>query len=214
MSHNIDVFWSFRSPYSYLVTPDLLQLRRDFDVRVTLRPVLPIAVRSKGLLFDASDKKRPRYIVMDSRRRAAFLGLPFKWPRPDPVVQDLETYEVPEDQPLIWRLTSLGLAAEDRGKGIDLAHAIAAVLWSGTESWDQGDHLKDAAASVGLDLAEMEAAIDPEAVRNEVEANHEALEAAGHWGVPTMVFEGEPFFGQDRIETLRWRLDGAGVSRR
>lgn len=214
MSHNIDVFWSFRSPYSYLVTPDLLKLRRDFDVRVTLRPVLPIAVRSKGLLFDASDKKRPRYIVMDSRRRAAFLGLPFKWPRPDPVIQDLETYEVPDDQPRIWRLTALGVAAETRGKGIDLAHAVAAMIWGGTEGWDQGDHLKDAVASVGLDLAEMEAAIDMETVRREVEANHEALEAAGQWGVPTMVFEGEPFFGQDRIETLRWRLDGAGVSRR
>lgn len=214
MTHNIDVFWSFRSPYSYLVTRDLLQLRRDFDVRVTLRPVLPIAVRSKGLVFDASDKKRPRYIVMDSRRRAAFLGLPLQWPRPDPVVQDPDTFEVPEHQPRIWRLMGLGLAAEARGKGIDFVHAAAAKIWGGTEGWDTGDHLKDAAASVGLDLAEMEAAIDPEAVRNEVEANHEALEAAGHWGVPTMVFDGEPFFGQDRIETLRWRLKGAGVSRR
>lgn len=214
MSHTVDVFWSFRSPYSYLVTPDLLQLRRDFDLRVTLRPVLPIAVRSQALVFDASDKKRPRYIVMDSRRRAAFLGLPFKWPRPDPVVQDLETYEVPEDQPRIWRLTALGLAGEARGKGIDLAQAIAALIWSGTEDWDQGDHLKDAAASVGLDLAEMESAVDMEAVRREVEANHEALEAAGHWGVPTMVFEGEPFFGQDRIETLRWRLETSGVAMR
>lgn len=214
MASNVDVFWSFRSPYSYLATPDLLQLRRDFDVCVTLRPVLPIAVRSKGLLFDASDKKRPRYIVMDSRRRAEFLGMPLRWPRPDPVIQDPDTYEVSEDQPRIWRLMALGLAAEARGRGIDFAHAVAAMIWGGIEGWDTGDHLKDAAASVGLDLAEMEAAIDPVAVNNEVEANHMALEAAGHWGVPTMVFEGEPFFGQDRIETLRWRLDTTGVSRR
>ena len=37
----------------------------------------------------------------------------------------------------------------------------------------------------------------------EIEANQASLEAAGHWGVPTMVFQGEPFFGQDRIDTLR-----------
>lgn len=214
MSPNIDVFWSFRSPYSYLVTPDLLRLRDDFDVRVTLRPVLPIAVRDKGLIFDASDKKRPRYIVMDARRRAEFLGMPLRWPRPDPVIQDPDTYAVPADQPRIWRLTGLGLAAEARSKGIDFVHAVAAVIWGGTEGWDTGDHIKDAAASVGLDLAEMEAAIDPAAVRSAVEANHEALDTAGHWGVPTMVFEGEPFFGQDRIETLRWRLDKVGVPRR
>jgi 2-hydroxychromene-2-carboxylate isomerase len=24
----------------------------------------------------------------------------------------------------------------------------------------------------------------------------------GHWGVPTFVFENEPFFGQDRIDLL------------
>ena len=211
MSSIIDVFWSFRSPYSYLVTPDLLRLRTDFDVAVRLRPVLPIALRAKATLFDATDKKRPRYIVMDARRRAEFLGLAFKWPNPDPVIQDLETYEVPDDQPLIWRLTSLGVEAERRGKGIDIAHAIATMLWSGTTDWDKGDHLAHATASVGLDLAEMEASISPDAVKAEVEANHQALEAAGHWGVPTMVFEGEPFFGQDRIDTFRWRLENAGL---
>jgi len=37
---NVDVFFSFRSPYSYLVTPELLTLQRDFDVEVDLRVVL------------------------------------------------------------------------------------------------------------------------------------------------------------------------------
>jgi len=214
MSANVDVFWSFRSPYSYLVTPDLLRLRDDFDVTVTLRPVLPIAVRDKASVFDASDKKRPRYIFMDSLRRAAFLGLPMAWPNPDPVVQDMETFEVPDDQPLIWRLTGLGVEAERRGKGIDFIAAAAALIWGGTQSWDTGDHLKNAAAEAGLDLAEMEAALETYDVRPIVEENHTALEAAGHWGVPTMVFEGEPFFGQDRIDTLRWHLERQGLKSR
>jgi hypothetical protein len=51
MTHVVDVFWSFRSPYSYLVTPDLLRLREDFEVDVRLRAVLPIAVRAKEILF-------------------------------------------------------------------------------------------------------------------------------------------------------------------
>ena len=213
MTSIIDVFWSFRSPYSYLVTSDLLRLRDDFDVEVRLRPVLPIALRAKATVFDASDKKRPRYIVMDARRRAEYLGMAFKWPSPDPVIQDRETFEVPAEQPLIWRLTGLGIEAQRRGKGIDAAHAIAAVLWSGTENWDQGDHLARATASVGLDLAQMEASISPDTIKAEVERNHQALDEAGHWGVPTMVFEGEPFFGQDRIDTLRWRLEKGGLKK-
>ena len=41
MTATLDVFWSFRGPYSYLATPDLLRLREDFDVAIHLRPVLP-----------------------------------------------------------------------------------------------------------------------------------------------------------------------------
>jgi len=214
MTQIVDVFWSFRSPYSYLVTPDLLRLRSDFDVVVRLRPVLPIALRSKMTIFDAADKKRPRYIVMDARRRAEFLGLPFIWPSPDPVIQDRETFEVPDHQPRIWRLTGLGVEAERRGKGIDFARAVAARIWNGEPDWDQGDDLANAARSVGLDLADMESAISDADTKAVVELNHQKLEEAGHWGVPTMVFNGEPFFGQDRIDTLRWRLENVGLSKR
>ncbi len=213
MANTIDVFWSFRSPYSYLVTPDLLRLREDYAVSVSLRPVLPIALRAKSTVFDAADKKRPRYIVMDSMRRAAFLGLPFVWPKPDPVVQDLETFEVPEDQPYIWRLSMLGVEAERQGKGIDFAYHVAALLWGGTKNWDKGEYLTLAAERAGLDLSEMESVFAHYDVKAEIEKNHMLLEQSGHWGVPTMVFKGEPFFGQDRIDTLRWRLDEAGLRR-
>ncbi len=47
-----------------------------------------------------------------------------------------------------------------------------------------------------------------------IEANQQAHREAGHWGVPTMVFEGEPFFGQDRIDLLQWRVARGRVARR
>lgn len=213
MTVSIDVFWSFRSPYSYLVTPDLLKLRADYDVDVVLRVVLPIALRASETVFNASDRKRPQYIVMDSMRRARMLGLPFVWPSPDPLIQDMATYTVAKEQPLIERLSSLGIEAERRGRGIDFAYHVAALLWGGTRGWGQGDLLRQATEKAGLDLDELEAAITRYDAMAEVAKNHELLEAAHHWGVPTMVFEGEPFFGQDRIDTLRWRLDQAGVPR-
>ena len=42
-------------------------------------------------------------------------------------------------------------------------------------------------------------------------ANQVALEIAGHWGVPTLVVDGEPFFGQDRIEMAKWRMEQKGL---
>lgn len=213
MSVVVDVFWSFRSPYSYLVTPDLLRLRDDYEVDVRLRPVLPIAVRTKETLF-TGDKRRVRYIMIDAARRAEFLGMKIGHPSPDPIVQDFQTFEVAPDQPYIYRLTGLGVEAQQRGKGVDFAYRVSHLIWGGEPGWNEGDRLAEATSKAGLNLEEMETAIAGNDPLAEVEANHAALEAAGGWGVPTMVFEGEPFFGQDRIDTLRWRLDKAGVPKR
>jgi len=213
MTAIIDVFWSIRSPYSYLVTPDLLRLREDYEADVRLRAVLPIAVRSKATLF-AKDRKPAQYILRDSMRRAEFLGMKIGFPSPDPVVQNFETFEVADEQPYIYYLTGLGIDAQRRGKGIEFAYYVSHLIWGGEPGWNEGDRLAQAAAKAGLDLAEMETSIAENDPTPEIEANHSALEAAGHWGVPTMVFEGEPFFGQDRIETLRWRLDNSDVAKR
>ena len=213
MTEPVDVYWSFRSPYSYLATPELLQLREDYNVKVNLRVVLPIAVRSKKALFDPNNMKPVKYIILDSLRRAQFLGIPMGFPRPDPIVQDMQTFQLAEEQPYIFRLSQLGVEAQRQGKGIDFAANVSALIFGGTENWDKGDHLTKAASEAGLNLAEMETAVAKGNHREEVEANHAALEAAGHWGVPTIVLRNEPFFGQDRINTLRWRLDKYGLSK-
>jgi len=154
------------------------------------------------------------YIVRDSMRRGEMLGRPVVYPlSPDPIVQDFATMKVSEDQPYIYRLTELGVEAARRGKGLEFAGAVSAQIFGGVKDWDKGSVLKDAAAGVGLDLAELEAAIADGDHMEEITRNHGALDASGHWGVPTMLFREEPFFGQDRVDTLRWRLEQAGVAK-
>lgn len=212
MRPTIDVFWSFRSPYSYLITPDLIKIREDFDVDVKLRPVLPIALRAKQTLFDDPiGQQKVRYILMDSARRAKFLNMPMEFPSPDPIVQDLTTFQVSEEQPYIHRLSALGVEAERRGKGIDLALAVSRLIWGGTKDWNQGDRLKQAVASTGMDLDELEAATAENDTASQIEINQKMLDDSGHWGVPTMVINNEPFYGQDRVDTLRWHLDQLGL---
>ena len=213
MQPTVDLFWSFRSPYSYLAMPGALRLERDFRVEVRLRPVLPLAVRDPAF-FSPDNVKRARYIRIDWLRRAEMLGMPHAWPSPDPIVQDMQTFAIADEQPYIHRLTRLGVEAERRGHGIEFAHEVSAVLFGGTRDWHRGEHLANAAQRAGLELAAMEAAIaEPAAHVAAIEANQQALAAAGHWGVPTFAFEGEPFFGEDRIDTLRWRLGKHGLQR-
>ena len=213
MSEPVDVYWSFRSPYSRLVTADLFPLRDDYNVEVNIRPVLPLAIRFPEALFTSEDRRAPRYIGMDSFRRGEMLGRPIIWPQPDPVVQDFSTMKIADEQPYIFRLTKLGVEANRRGKGLEYIHNVSELIFGGTRDWDQGDKLKDAAAEAGLDLDDMETAIASRDHMTEIERNQDALDASGHWGVPTMVFRDEPFFGQDRIDTLRWRIDQAGLAR-
>jgi 2-hydroxychromene-2-carboxylate isomerase len=120
-------------------------------------------------------------------------------------------------QPWIHRLTHLGVAATERGRGLAFLDEVSAMIWGGgTDNWHEGDHLARAAARAGLDFAEMAAAVDadPAPFAAIVEANQVAQRAAGHWGVPMMVFGGEAFFGQDRFDQLKWRLEQAGLARR
>jgi 2-hydroxychromene-2-carboxylate isomerase len=210
---SVDVYWSFRSPYSYLATPGMLEIKANYNVEVNLRVVLPIAVRSPDTLFNPQNANRVRYIVHDWVRRAEFLGMPHAWPSPDPIVQNLETMEIAEEQPYIYRLSSLGVEAQRQGLGAEFAAEVAGTIWSGTKDWHLGDHLTNAAKRAGLDLAAMEAAIDGGNHLQEIEDNEAQLTAAGMWGVPTFVFDGEPFFGQDRMDTLCWRLDQKGLGK-
>jgi 2-hydroxychromene-2-carboxylate isomerase len=212
MQSAVEVYWSFRSPYSYLATPGMLALREQFAVEVNLRPVLPIALRAPNF-FSPENMLKIRYILTDWPRRAQFLGMAHEWPSPDPIVQDLATYKIADEQPYIYRLTMLGVEAQRQGKGIDFAAQVAALLFGGTKQWDEGEHLALAAARAGLDLAHMEAEIAEGSHREEIDKNQTSLEAAGHTGVPTFVFDGEPFFGQDRIGTLMWRLDQHALRR-
>ena len=215
MTLTYDLYWSFRSPYSYMVAPRLLALEAEYDVTCNVRPVYPLAVRTPEF-FDTRDPLWTPYFMTDVFREAAFLGLPFRWPRPDPVQQAPGVgYRTP--QPYIHRLTHLGVAAAERGRGLPFLVEASHTIWSGeVENWHEGDHLAQAAARAGLDWTELSAAVDAEPDRFAaiVEQNQVDQRDRGHWGVPMMRFNGEAFFGQDRFDQLKWRMERQGLAAR
>ena len=216
MSLVVDLFWSFRSPYSYLATPRLMELARDYDLTINVRPVYPLAVRSGGFFSSVNPLWIP-YLLRDTFRLSEMLGMPYRWPRPDPVVVDPSTRAATPNQPYIHRLTRLGCAAAEIGRGLPFLNEVSRTIWSGEiVNWHEGDHLAVAAARAGVNLAELDAKIvaEPDKYEAIIQENQKAHEAAGHWGVPTMVFEGEPFFGQDRLDVLLWRLKKSGLRAR
>jgi 2-hydroxychromene-2-carboxylate isomerase len=215
LTFTADLYFSFRSPYSYLAIGRYRSMTKDWDVDIALRPVYPLAIR-EPTFFERNHPNWLGYTMRDMMRVAQFHGIPLGPPRPDPIVQNVMTREIAAEQPYIFRLTRLGQAAARRGRGLAFAHEAAQLIWGGAENWHEGTHLAEAAERAGLDLAELdaEAIADAQALDTEIHANQAALEVAGHWGVPTLVFDGEPFFGQDRIEMVLWRLQQRGLEKR
>ena len=216
MSASFDFYFSFRSPYSYLATPQIEALARRFDVTARMRIVLPIAIRIPGF-FKQVNPLWPPYLLRDTFRVSQMHNIPYRWPRPDPIVMDMSTREVSPEQPYIHRVSRLGVAAERMGKGLAFVRAASHAIWSGeVDNWHEGDHLTHALESAGLDAAAAEGMVaeDESRIDAEIAANEVAQRNAGHWGVPLFVFNNEPFFGQDRIDHLIWRLRQTGVAER
>ena len=150
---------------------------------------------------------------------AEFLELPLVWPNPDPLVyyvDDSGLRQIGEEQPYIYRLTRLGIVAAELGHGIEFADEISRLIWGGTVNWHEGEPLALASEKAGLDLEELDKLVisDADRLESEIEKNQTDHESAGHWGVPTCAYRGEPFFGQDRLDVLLWRLKGDGLVRR
>lgn len=212
----VSLFWSFRSPYSYILLPRIVELGATHRIAIDLRIVHPAAIRNPGYFARMDPLARP-YFMRDSARCAAFHGMKFRRPVPDPIAQDPKTLAIAPEQPHARRLGRLGIEAVARGRGLEFACEVAALLWDGSvDGWHEGPHLAGATARAGLDLGELERAVaaDPDRYERALADNDAALRADGHWGVPTMVFEGEPFFGQDRFDQLVWRLRQRGLERR
>ena len=212
MTQHIDLYWSFRSPYSYLAVKPTLTLQAAWDIEINVKIVLPLALRQPEF-FDSRGPEWMGYLFRDIIRLAEMSGQTLSMPQPDPVITDPETGTFAKEQPLVWRLSRLGVLANEAGCGLAFLREVGSLVWSG-EKWLEDDRLDAAITRMGLDLNTLEAEMDVPRIDALIHQHDKDLRAAGHWGVPTFVLNGEPFFGQDRIDVLEWRLGKMGVARR
>ncbi len=225
----VDVCWSMRSPYSYLVLQRLVWLNSMYNVDVNIRPVLPIAVRSTkggsgkaGGMFGITYKLPDA--MWDTVRSAQFHGIPFRYAHPDPIWQTLwppfeEHYQYVhpvKKQPYIYWITRLACYAQLAGKALEFINQISPLIWGDhVDHWPK--HVKENFNMIeGLDYdsAIRDIQNNPERVDACWQENSDFMAETGHGGVPLMVIHGEPFFGGDRFEQFLWRLRQNGLTKR
>lgn len=189
---DLHFFLSFRSPYTYIAVPRVIQLAKHYSANLHLRFILPMAMR--GL---AVPMEKRLYITRDTKREAESLGLRF------------------------GRIADPLGAPTERGLAV-LHHAIAAgkgpafalsflqgVFADGIDAGgDKG--LFKIAGRADIDASMVKAALADSSWREVAEANRAEMFTEGLWGVPSFrVDRRTAYWGQDRLWLIEQDLISA-----
>jgi 2-hydroxychromene-2-carboxylate isomerase len=189
-------YFDFISPYAFIAWTQVHAIAERNG-----RTVTPIPVLFAGLL-DAHGTKGPAeipakraYTFRDAYRKAHRLGLPVLKPPPSHPFNPL----------LALRVASLPLDPEAQRRLIDALYEATWVRGTGVET---PEAVAAAATRAGLDgEALVRAAQEPEAKRRLRAATEEAV-AHGVFGVPTVLVDGEIFWGTDGLDLVEPFLRG------
>ena len=184
----VDFYFEFSSPYGYIAA----ELAEDFERRVgrpvKWRPILlgPVFKVTGGSPLTEIPVKGD-YSKHDFPRSARLHRVPYNHPAKFPigtVAAVRAFYWLDDKDPAKARALARALYRAYFVDGVDIS-APAAVL--------------DIAASVGVDRAGLAAALEDPAVKDRVKREVEAAIAAGVFGSPFFIVDGEPFWGSDRM---------------
>jgi 2-hydroxychromene-2-carboxylate isomerase len=188
------LYFSFRSPFSWLLVERLLRLVPDAHERIELIPYWEpddateraLAERGAAIHYVPMTKAKHLYILQDTKRIAERLGLSMAWP------VDVEPW---------WEPSHLGwLQARRLGKAPELYAAISSARWERGENISDPQVIRALAESVGLDGEAVAGAVDDPEVRAEgVECLVEAYED-DIFGVPYLRLGWHRFWGFDRLD--------------
>jgi len=199
MKTPIDFFFDFSSPYSYIANEWLDALAAQHGRSVRRRAIL------LGATFQVAELKSPvsypmkrEYSLHDFEPAARFEGVPYVLPPVFPIPTQNAAR-------VFWWLQ------QTRGEAAAAAWATAGLraVFTQRVPLHEAPALKALAAAHGLDAAEAEAVWnDPQWKARLKQANDEAI-AAGVFGAPFFIVDGEPFWGNDRKPQLqRWLASG------
>jgi len=186
-----ELWFSFRSPYSYLALEQIEEVLAPHDVPLVLRPVMPMVARGIPL----PNVKR-MYIVFDAKREADRLGIAFG-ELCDPIGAGVEN------------CIAIAAWAAQRGQAALLAFARSAMrgIWSEARDMTEYVDLRHVVERAELPWHEAREVIaEPAAALKAAQAAAADLAVIGLWGVPSFRVGDFVAWGQDRLPLLADRL--------
>ena len=192
MPKTVDYFFINTSPYCYLGSRVFDALAEKHKLTVNIKPFNLIALFPKtgGLPLAKRAPERRAYRLVELERWSKFRGLKL----------NLAPAHFPVSSGLADRLViAADLAGADARA---LAHGLLAATWANEQNISDEATLSDIAGSLGMDgVALLDTAKSPEIEARYEDNTNEAFER-GVFGAPCFFYEGEMFWGQDRLDFL------------
>jgi 2-hydroxychromene-2-carboxylate isomerase len=194
----IDFYFDFSSPYSYIASEWVEAVAARHGRAVRWHAIL------LGVTFQAAELRSPvsypikgEYAKRDFARSARFDGLPYVMPAKFPIPTQNAAR-------IFWWLHDGGQPE----RAVAWAHAgLRAYFTQGTDLSDPA-LLRGVIAAAGLDVAAAEAACADPVWKERLKRENEAAIAAGVFGAPFFIVDGEPFWGNDRRVQIEAWLGG------
>jgi 2-hydroxychromene-2-carboxylate isomerase len=184
----VDFYFEFSSPYGYIASELAEEMEKRIGRPIRWRPILlgPVfKITGQAPLVDVPMKGE--YSKRDFARSARLHKVAYAHPGKFPIGT------VAAVRAFYW------VNDRDPAQARTLAKALYKAYF--TEGRDIGapQTVVEVARSVGVDGAALAAALDDPAVKERGKSEVEAAIAAGVFGSPYFVVDGEPFWGVDRI---------------
>ena len=199
MPRPIDFYFDFSSPYSFLASEQIEPLAARHGRAVVYRPIL------LGVVFKASGSAplteqygpKARYSVHDFERSARYAGVRYRQPSKFPIGA------VGASRAVLW------LQQHQPDQANAFVRAVFRAFFQDDRDISDAAVVAQIAQALGIDGQKlMEGAQEP-AIKDELRRRVEEAVAFGVFGAPTIVVDGEVFWGNDRLPQIeRWLATG------
>jgi 2-hydroxychromene-2-carboxylate isomerase len=188
-------YFDFLSPYAYIAWTQIHPLADRYGREVDAVPVLfPALLGAHGTKGPAEIPAKRVYVWKDVLRTAHVLGLPLAPPPAHPF------------NPLLaLRVASTDLERAERRRLVD---GLYQATWANGPGITDPEVVARIADAAGLDGAARVRAARSEAIKARVKAQTDEALALGAFGIPSILVDGELFWGYDSFGHIGRRLAG------
>jgi 2-hydroxychromene-2-carboxylate isomerase len=188
----LTIYWSARSPYSYIGLERAVKLSEHYKIPLIIKPVLPMMMRGMNV-----PTVKKMYIFLDTKREAQKLGLPYGYVA-DPL------------GPAVERCYALLSYARNHNKLQDFLLSFARAVNTQGIRAETDTGMKIIIERCGLNWETASSHINNTYWKKEVNDNLKEMYQQGCWGVPSFCYDGNIFWGQDRIGMIEQLIINKG----